>query len=161
MLATAMLLCTLAFADDARPEAPPAGPPPRAQRQRGDRPPLPELDALTQQQAWELTRVQATLPDPNTALNQSLIVGFGAGHFYAKQPQIGYIHASVQVAALGIAGVSAGLATQVSSSGTKGQRRTAMMFVGFGVFGVARLVDTYTAPISAHMTADEALTFSR
>lgn len=161
MLATAMLLCALAFADDERPEGPPPGPPPRAQRPHAERPPLPEIDALTQQQAWELTRIHATLPDPNAALLQSALLGFGAGHFYAEQPRLGLIHAGVQAVGVGLAGLGGGLASGVSRYSNLGERYQAIMYAGLALTGAGRLADLYTAPYSARKTADETLTFSR
>jgi len=166
MLATAMLICSLTFAQDPQPEARPEPPPQgqrakRAQRQRGDRPPPIELDALTQEQAWELAQVQATLPDPNVAMNQSLIVGFGSGHFYAKQPMPGFIHAGVQL--VGVAVAAAGMAKKFSlpSGSNAYEEAQTLQFIGLGIAGAGRLADAYTAPFSARRTADEALAFSR
>ncbi len=157
MLHTLLLLAAVASADDARPEPPP-GPPPRAREARAerDRPPRPELDAMSAREAWELSRIEHTLPDPNVALNQSLIVGFGAGHFYAKQPQKGYIHAGIQ----GLFAVTALLGVQQASR-SSGYGWENLSYASLGLLGAARLSDAYTAPYSARLTADEALQYPR
>jgi hypothetical protein len=160
MLHALLLLAAVASADDARPEPPP-GPPPRAREARGerDRPPRPELDAMSAQEAWELSRIEHSLPDPNVALNQSLIVGFGAGHFYAGQRQRGLIFAGIQLVGAGIAGAAA--VKEANSSVYSEYTYAPLMWVGLGIAGAARLADAYTAPYSAHLSADEALQYPR
>jgi hypothetical protein len=101
----------------------------------------------------EHERFMASLPDPGAAAVLSGTVGFGAGHFYAKQPQAGFGHLTAQ--ALGLMATAAGFGVD-SSQAARG------LWAGGGaLFLAGRIMDVVTAPQSAHRTADEQLAARR
>lgn len=90
----------------------------------------------------------AAAPDPAAAALLSATVGFGAGHFYARQPAPAWTHLGVQSVAG--AALVAGLAT--SGDG----EWSALATAGLVSLVLARGVDVATAPGSAHRTAADA-----
>lgn len=86
-------------------------------------------------------RYDAERRDPAAAVGLSVAVGFGAGHFYADDREVGILHAVAQGAALGLA-VGGGLA-----GGKPGE---VMRGVGLVGFVVARSVEASTALGAAH-----------
>ncbi|MBM4391299.1 MAG: hypothetical protein FJ090_09265 [Deltaproteobacteria bacterium] len=135
---------------DAAAEAPLPGRPPAALP-----PPFPSaspasstplaIDAATTRAM--LARLAAA-PDPGAAAVLSSTIGFGAGHFYARQPDRAWIHLGAQAASGAV--LVAGLA-----SAEEGQWTPAAT-AGLSALVLARLVDIALAPGSAHQTAADA-----
>jgi len=100
-------------------------------------------------------RFAAQRRDPPTAFAMSLIVGFGAGHFYASQWLPGAAFASTQALGVLVAGVGIGL--QGAEDEATIDAGTALLVGGSVVFGLSRVLDAATAPISAHDRNDELL----
>lgn len=102
---------------------------------------------------------QEWVPDDTTAVLLSRYVGFGAGHFYAENPDEGAVHATIQSFGLAIGaggGISMALASgQVPTSeydagALNRQYSTAVGFIagGVAIFLVDRLFDIARAPRS-------------
>jgi hypothetical protein len=51
--------------------------------------------------------LQAALPSPQVATSLSTVLGFGAGHYYAKNHKVGLIVGAVQVVGIGLLTISA------------------------------------------------------
>jgi hypothetical protein len=91
--------------------------------------------------------IEYQLPDPGVALGLSASYGFGAGHFYAGDPQAGALHATGQLATL-----SMGVLGSVMLTMPHDDQRTvgaAVMGFGFGSYGLLRMLDGITAPRTA------------
>lgn len=93
-----------------------------------------------------------TVPDPTTALLSSALVGFGAGHFYARDMDAAWLHLGLQAGGLGLWGLSALIkpATWNPSGRTAAQ---AIGVLGLGITVGSRLWDTGTAPHAAEVEA--------
>lgn len=112
----------------------------------------PQLDASE----WSRFYLDKTLPDPRVAFSESLVAGFGTGHFYADDRTMGYIHAGAQGGGLLLGGVGALLLTQAPLGDTpRIAARTAGGVIGTAavIFVVDRIIDFATAPAAAHRKA--------
>lgn len=93
----------------------------------------------------------ASLPDPGAATTLSAFIGFGAGHFYAGEPEVGGLHFAMQTVGAGTAiGTSVAL---VADSRVDPEVASAVIVGGSIVFALSRLVDIGTAPQSARRAA--------
>ncbi len=99
-----------------------------------------------------LLLLEASLPDPTTALLSSVFVGFGSGHFYARDNRGGWLFAGLQAGGLAVYGLSRFAGAQsFTASGEQAARV-------FGTLGLtltvgSRLVEAGTAPGAAHVAA--------
>ena len=109
-------------------------------------PMLPTMDPA------RLLLLDHTVPDPTTALLMSAVVGFGSGQFYAHNPRVGLIHASLQGAGLAVLGV-ARLAERDPITTSGGQIAHAIGNVGLTLMVGSRLVEAATAPGAAQAEA--------
>lgn len=101
---------------------------------------------------WKVLLVDHQVPDPTTAVLLSTFVGFGSGHFYAKDDEVGNIHASVQGSALGL--VVVGRVLMITADTVDAADFGSILSnVGTIAFGVDRIVDAWTAPLAAHEEA--------
>ncbi len=111
---------------------------------------------LTSADLFRAMRAAAAGPDPNVALRESIILGFGAGHFYSGEKREGLIHMGLQAggAALGVAWSLIGMNTK-----TKGARGFCfgVAVTGAAVAGADRVFDIYRAPLNAHKAAERRL----
>jgi hypothetical protein len=112
---------------------------------------LPSSDRET---LWQIARLEQEVPDPNTALLQSTILGFGTGHFYSGNSMRGKTHLGLQAGGILLSGL--GALYRSGTERTEGQRTAASVLVGIGgvVYLGDRVVDIYTAPMSAHESAE-------
>jgi hypothetical protein len=85
--------------------------------------------------------LEVGLPQQDVAMWQSAIVGFGAGHFYAGEEDVGALLLILQ-------GVGAGLMIAGASKDNRG-----LLYAGGAVFGSSRLVDIAAAPYAARRQA--------
>ncbi len=95
-------------------------------------------------------------PDPGAAAVLSLALGFGAGHFYAKQNERGYLHLGAQLGGL----LAMGLGQAVLLEARTEQAATfgsLLVYSGSLTFSIDRIVDIWTAPQSAHDTGRDML----
>ncbi len=122
-------------------EAPPSGVAP---------PPVPA--AFPARESTQLLLLEKSLPDPTTALLSSFLVGFGTGHFYAKDARGGWLYAGLQAGGLAVYGLSRVAGSQAF---TEEGETAAQVFgaLGLGLSFGARLVDAGTAPGAAHVTS--------
>jgi hypothetical protein len=90
-------------------------------------------------------------PDEHVALLESAYVGFGAGHFYARQPELGAGMAAMQVIGLSMLGGSLAFRAQHPTRWENGAG-TPVLIGGAGVFLVGRALDIALAPASARRT---------
>lgn len=131
------------------PEPPVTSPPPAAPPPPPPAAPAPTTEirtvGLTSAQMRSLMALEAEAPDPTTALLASAFVGFGAGHFYAGDPQRGAIHAGIQGSGV-LFFVGGLLAKDVDTA-------MALSNLGYTILAVGRLADIYTAPQTAHEQA--------
>lgn len=99
-----------------------------------------------------LLLLEQTVPDPTTALLSSFLVGFGSGHFYARDHRMGWLYAGLQAGGLALYGLGrfAG-ASALDEEDAETARLIGALGLGFSV-GV-RLVDAGTAPAAAHTEA--------
>ena len=78
-------------------------------------------------------------PEPAIALSMSLVIGFGAGHFYARRPGVGAVFALGEGAALGTALAQFGRETP-----DEGALATAIV-----VGAIFRAAEVLSAPVAA------------
>jgi len=104
-----------------------------------------DIDAL-----WRIAQLEQQLPDPNTALLESLLFGFGAGHYYSGHNERGTLHLGLQVGGLALSGLGVLYGNNVADETWEYKLASGLMVVGGVVFGADRVVDIYTAPSSAH-----------
>jgi len=78
-------------------------------------------------------------PEPATALSMSLVIGFGAGHYYAKRPGMGLLFTAVEGAAMGT------IIAQRYRENPDSQTLTAAVVVG----SFMRAVEILSAPMVA------------
>lgn len=99
-----------------------------------------------------LLLLERSLPDPTTALLSSAIVGFGSGHFYARDTKGGILYAGLQAGGLAVWGLSRFAGAQ--SFTAEGLRTSQVLgTLGLTLSLGARMVDAGTAPAAAHTTA--------
>lgn len=106
--------------------------------------------ALAAEPEWERrddTWRRTYMPDPHLAFDQSLVLGFGSGHFYAHDKPGGFTHLGLQTGGLLL--TAAGAATL--DNGGDGPR--VLLLAGATTFLVSRIVDMVTAPLAAHRYA--------
>ncbi len=108
-------------------------------------PPVPRFGA---DEKWALT-VQLTAPDPTTAMLQSTLIGFGAGHFYCNDRSTGYAHLGTQLGGIALASIGAAL----SASGNGGQGGPIAQSAGIAVLAFSRVVEVATVPYAARKEA--------
>jgi TM2 domain-containing membrane protein YozV len=120
-------------------------------------PPRPPAPASTSDAVvlWKIARLEAEAPDPAVALLESTILGFGTGHFYADKPARGWTHLGVQALGLGLSGFATWYGTTQAETTRQWNTADRLLTLGFVIYGADRVVDMYTAPISAHDTASE------
>ncbi len=97
---------------------------------------------------WRVARAYGKAPDPMVAALDSLLLGFGTGHFYAGNHEEGFAHLGTQVGLLGVIGLSALVMSEARNTGTQ-RFGSIMVGVGSSALVGARVVDFYRAPISA------------
>jgi hypothetical protein len=107
--------------------------------------PSTEVDAM-----WRIAQLEQQLPDPNTAMLQSLVFGFGAGHYYAGNNKRGRLHMGMQAGGLALSALSFLYGAKIADETWKYELASGTMVVGGAVFGADRVWDIYTAPSSAH-----------
>jgi hypothetical protein len=90
-------------------------------------------------------------PDEDVALLESVHVGFGAGHFYARQPELGAGMAAVQVVGLSMLGGSIAFRAQHPTRWENGIGAPVLLG-GAGIFLLGRALDIGLAPASARRT---------
>lgn len=99
-----------------------------------------------------LLLLERSVPDPTTALLSSFLVGFGSGHFYARNPRAGWLYAGLEAGGLAVYGMGRlGEAQALTSEGAGAAR--AVSVIGLAVAIGVRLVDAGTAPAAAHLEA--------
>lgn len=89
--------------------------------------------------------VWVEMPDQGVAMGLSAIVGYGAGHFYARKPGVGLLFAVVETVGTGLLTVGAV------------ELEPGVMNAGLGLLGAGRLIDLTTAPRSARQRGLEML----
>lgn len=97
----------------------------------------------------------ATLPDPGVAMMISGSIGFGTGHFYARQPErgIGFFLGEGIAAAVG----AIGYANISNAELLEEEPERGPLIVGSAAFGLLRIADWAMAYQSAQMTREERL----
>lgn len=98
-----------------------------------------------------IERLLVEVPDPGAAAQLSAFPGFGAGHFYAQQPERGAVFAGTQaVGLLMMAGSYAWSVERPQRWANNGG--PAIGTAGATIFLTSRIVDQVLAPYSAHRT---------
>ncbi len=141
---------------EAGPAAGPAAPPVVLATDPEPAPTPPAAQSDPSSAAWQIARLERSVPDPNTALLQSTILGFGAGHFYAHNSRRGGLHLALQLGGIGLSALGFRYGMNANSQ-TEAKLAEAMVFIGSGVFAGDRVFDIFTAPMSAHDEAEERL----
>lgn len=95
--------------------------------------------------SWRQMYLEATLPDPHLAFNESLVLGFGSGHFYAHDKAGGFAHLGTQAGGLVLAASGLGMGWNNRSDAPK-----VMIVTGALTFLTSRIIDMVTAPNAAH-----------
>lgn len=110
---------------------------------------------------FDALRAHGTAPDPSVAFWESMIFGFGTGHFYSGNRREGFVHLGIQASALLLAGPVHYLGTKYSLSSPdsysvddhvnqfRDTRYGGAVIVTAGLLVLARGVDAYRAPLSA------------
>jgi hypothetical protein len=139
--------------DDANPPIAQAPPP----REPAPAPATPTVSAHGSDAVvlWKIARLEQDLPDPTVALLQSTILGFGTGHFYADKPAQGWTHLGLQALGLGMSGFATWYGTNQAETHRQFNTADRLLTLGLVIYGADRVVDMYTAPLSAHDTASE------
>ncbi len=136
--------------DDGSADRPAPGARQRPPAQRRGQAPSPPSDSRT---LIKIAQLQPQLPDPATAMLQSTLLGFGAGHFYSGRTERGLVHMGLQVAGLGLSGLGTTLVNGAqgwSNADTRRKAGLAFTITGSLTFVGSRVTDIYTAPLSAH-----------
>ncbi len=104
----------------------------------------------------EHQRLLLSLPDPATATMKSAVIGFGAGHAYACQPNTAAAHGAVQLLTVG--GLVGATIWSVESP-AKFQNNDGPVVLGVlaGMLVAERLLDLGTASASANVTSHRVL----
>lgn len=154
----AFLLYSIKGAQAASPKT--EAPPPTAAPAPTTALPQPTLSAeqftALDESAWRRFYLAETLPDPKIAFTESLILGFGTGHFYTKDLPMAYVHMGIQTGGLALAGI--GALTYIGAPDADHPRHTRqtsgeVIGVGATMFVVDRIIDIATAPAAAHRRA--------
>jgi hypothetical protein len=109
--------------------------------------PTPVPAPTTSTQGWDQLLMQMTAPDPTAAILESLVVGFGSGHFYCNDKQAGYAHLGVQAGGVVLAAIGGALVANGTSAGAP------VELVGATAIAVSRVVEVATVPYAARKEA--------
>ncbi len=100
----------------------------------------PSVHAYDFETAW----VIAEMPDPGAAVGLSATIGFGTGHYYSGNRNLGATFLAVE--GLGLVGTAIGTGLIADGDVDSGQ---SLWYAGLGLFTLGRLLDIGMAPKSA------------